>query len=851
MPSKYLPQDFEQKWIDYWEKEKIYSTRASKGQGKMYVLAMFPYPSGEGLHVGHTRIYTGTDVIARYFRMQGKYSVLHPMGWDAFGLPAENVAIKAKKNPMDIVPQNIANFKRQMKMLGLSYDWNREFSTTDSSYYKWTQWLFIQFFKMGLLYKKLTPVFYCEFCKTGLAEEEVLPDGTHERCGNKITKRDLPQWIFRITAYADKLLEDLNGLDWPSGILEMQKNWIGKSEGVELEFRIKNSKLRIKVFTTALDTIYGTTFMVLAPEHKLVTQITTSEQKQTVQAYIEDAKRKTDLERQALDKTKSGVFTGAYCINPLNNEEIPVWIADYVLMSYGTGAVMGVPGHDARDHEFAKKYSLAIKPVIKPLRTKGVKVANNGFWNYEEIKTKFANKSILFNSGKFDRLSSEEAKKKLEEYLEEKGFGKKIVNYHLRDWIFSRQRYWGEPIPMIYCEKCAKDKVSWWDTKQGKIYQNTIKIDQIKANLYGWFPLDEKELPLELPYLKSYEPAETGQSPLSKVKDWVETGCPNCQSKARRETDTMPNWAGSCWYFLRFADPDNNKEAWSEAPLKKWLPVDWYIGGAEHAVLHLLYSRFWIKALYDMGLVRFKEPFQRLRNVGLVLGPDGFKMSKSRGNVVNPDDTVSEFGADATRLYEMFMAPFAQEIAWSTQSLQGAYRFLKRIWQTYHDPDRVTNSQETGSRKVIAKLQSTIAKVSGDITNVKFNTAVAAMMEFLNEWEKGSLSVEDAKKFLKILAPFAPFITEEIWKTVFKEKNSIHLSNWPKISEERIEEQELRIPIQVNGKLRAVLIVPTNQLKQEAIVKKALQNEKVKAHIEGKKYKAIYRKGKILNFVTL
>ncbi len=860
MPSKYLPQEFEQKWIEKWDKEEVYKTQETiTKKQKVYVLAMFPYPSGEGLHVGHTRIYTGTDVIARYFRMQAKYSLLYPMGWDAFGLPAENAAIKAKKNPMDMVPYNIANFKRQMKMLGFSYDWTKEFSTTDPSYYKWTQWLFIQFFKRGLLYKKLTPVFYCEFCKTGLAEEEVLPDGTHERCGNKITKKELPQWIFKITAYADKLLEDLQGLDWPQGILEMQKNWIGRKEGITIKYSVfakastDKQVYQIECFTTRPDTNFGATFIVLAPEHEFVKKVLSGEipaAKKTdvkkIKEYVAKSLAKTNLERISEGRKKTGVFTGYYAVNDLNQKYMPVWISDFALSDVGTGAVVGVPGHDLRDFEFAKEFGLEIIRVVV-----GPDADRSEITKKEQVQEETG---MMINSDFLNGLEIKKAISKMMDYLEKKGWGKKVVNYHLRDWIFSRQRYWGEPIPMVYCENCAKNKISWWDIKQGKQYRNTNKLDQIKPNLYGWFPLDEKELPLELPYLESYQPTGTGESPLSKVKNWLETDCPNCKSKARRETDTMPNWAGSCWYFLRFADVNNNKEAWSKASINPsadgWLPVDWYIGGAEHAVLHLLYSRFWIKALYDMDLVRFEEPFQRLRNVGLVLGQDGFKMSKSRGNVINPDDTVFEFGADATRLYEMFMAPFSQEIAWSTKTLQGGYRFLRRIWQTYHSSDRVTNGQGTSNKKLVAKLQNTIAKVSADITNVKFNTAVAAMMEFLNEWEKGSLSVEDAKKFLKILAPFAPFITEEIWRTVFKEKNSIHLSPWPQVSKEKVIEEEINIPIQVNGKLRAVLVIPIAQLKQEAVVKKALQNEKIKKYLQNKKYELIYKQGKILNFIT-
>jgi len=831
MLNRYQPAEFEKKWAEEWEKEKTYKSeiRNPKSENKKkYILAMFPYPSAAGLHVGHVRNYTGTDVVARYFKMN-EYSVLHPMGWDAFGLPAENAAVKAKKNPMDMVPDNILTFRRQMKSLGFSYDWDREFATTDPAYYKWTQWLFIQFFKMGLLYKKNEPINYCPKCKTGLAEEEVLADGTHERCGNRIEKRNLPQWVFKITKYADRLLSDLEGLDWPKGILEMQRNWIGKSDGVDLEFKVDSSKLKINVFTTAIDTIFGTTFMVLAPEHPLVNKIIKSENKTEVEKYIELAKSKGEIERTTLDKNKTGVFTGSYCINPLNNKKVPIWVADYVLMSYGTGAVMGVPGHDSRDHEFAKKYQLEIKPVIKP--TIDLKIESDGFWNYEEIKTQYSDRSVLFNSDNFNGLTSTEAKQKLEKYIKEKNIGKKVSTYHLRDWIFSRQRYWGEPIPMVNCEKC------------------------------GWQPIPESELPLELPYIKSYEPTETGESPLSVIPEFVDTKCPKCGGKAKRETDTMPNWAGSCWYFIRFAQNQKSKiknqklkEEWlaSRSLGEGWLPVDWYMGGAEHAVLHLLYSRFWIKALQDLGLINFSEPFLKLRNVGMVLAEDHRKMSKSFGNVINPDNVVKEFGVDALRVYEMFMAPFNAEISWATKSLQGSYRFVKRIWDIYQQYQKSNIKNQKEDEKLVVKLKKTIKKVTDDIKETKFNTAIASMMEFLNDYEKNpqGLSKENAKKFLQILAPFAPFMTEEIWRNIFGEKTSIHLSTWPKVEGEIINE-EIIIPIQINGKLRETINVQRLIINnQKEIENLALKSEKVKKYVGESEYKIIYVPGKIINFIV-
>jgi len=913
MDKKYLPSEFEKKWSNKWIDDKTYQTK--QGKNKIYALSMFPYPSGSGLHIGHVRIYTGTDVLARYFRMKG-YSVLHPMGWDAFGLPAENAAVKEKKNPMDMVPLNIANFKRQMQSLGFSYDWDREFSTTDPEYYRITQWLFIQFFKMGLLYKKNTPINYCPKCKTGLAEEEVLNDGTHERCGSMITKKELPQWLFRITAYADRLLKDLEGLDWPKGILEMQRNWIGRSEGVELEFKVQNSEFRIKVFTTALDTIFGASFMVISPEHDFVTELLNSNLKcqmsklDEIKNYVEKAKTKSEIERNTENKDKSGVFTGLFCINPFNNKLVPIWIADYVLMSYGTGAVMGVPGHDSRDHEFAKKFKLPVIPVIKP-KNVNIKLENDGFWNYEEIKTKYFDESILFNSGEYSGLSSKVAKEKMNLFLEKNGMGERKINYHLRDWIFSRQRYWGEPIPMIYCARCAIDQVKSEQLKV-KSYNTEFKIDRevIEANL-GWFPLPDEELPLKLPYVKSYEPTDTGESPLSQIDSFVKTKCPNCGGEARRETDTMPNWAGSCWYFIAFSfwnqENQNSKSEYrnskqtqnlnNQNSLKNsnfenldlfrdssfdirnfnnpWLPVDWYLGGAEHAVLHLLYARFWVKVLYDLKLIDFKEPFLRLRNVGMVLAEDHRKMSKSIGNVINPDDVIKEYGADTLRMYEMFMAPFNQEIAWSTTALQGAYRFLKRVWSIY-DKLKVKNEELKvkiekikiiEDSQLVTKLNKTIKKVTEDIQQIKYNTSIASMMEFLNAWEartseveeersdgktsevNNGLSIDNAKKFLQILAPFAPYITEEIWYSVFGETQSIHLSTWPSVDDKSIIDTEIQLPVQINGKTRAVLHISSSDSSQDTVVKKALTNEKVQKYLEGKKHRVIYIQNKILNFV--
>lgn len=878
---KYQPQEFEKKWIEIWDKEKTFSTNNQSPithNQKSYVLAMFPYPSGAGLHVGHVRNYTGTDVLARYMRMSG-FSVLQPMGWDAFGLPAENAAVKAKKNPMDMVPTHIATFKKQMMSLGFSNDWDREFSTTDPNYYKWTQWLFIQFYKMGLLYKKNAPINYCPKCKTGLAEEEVLADGTHERCGNKIEKRDLPQWVFRITKYADRLLSDLEGLDWPKGILEMQKNWIGRKEGININYDVIDSSLeffqktnktekirkgsskiidKITCFTTRPDTNFGATFIVIAPEHKFVKKIINKEFKITnselekINKYVEVSNGKTEIERGVEGRKKTGVFTGFYAVNNLNGKLLPIWISDFVLSNFGTGAVVGVPAHDLRDYDFAKEFGIEIIRVVVGKDGDKSKITKR-----EQVQEE---KGIMINSEFLDGLDIHVATKKIMDYLEEKGWGKRVTTYHLRDWIFSRQRYWGEPIPMVFCEKC------------------------------NWNPIPESELPLKLPYIKSYEPTETGESPLSVIPEFVNTKCPKCGGPAKRETDTMPNWAGSCWYFIAFAFWNNKKDSAKQffqntnktekitsassliPSTENWkiqiknsgnyLPVNWYLGGAEHAVLHLLYSRFWVKALYDLKLLDFKEPFLRLRNQGMILAEDHRKMSKSFGNVINPDDVIKEFGADALRIYEMFMAPFNQEISWATKSLHGSYRFVKRVWDLFQKyeikPDEIGSNQikSEEDKRLVIKLQKTIKKVTSDIPEVKFNTAIASMMGFINEWEKTllvrgyGLSGENAKKFLQILAPFAPFMTEEIWRNVFEEKKSIHLSKWPTVTGEIVEE-EIILPVQINGKLRETLRVSSYKLgEKEKIIEQALKSEKLKKYIIGKPKKVIYIPGKIINFIV-
>lgn len=866
--AKYQPNEFENNIRKLWEKENVYRTPEPDAKHpKMYALSMFPYPSGAGLHVGHVRIYTGTDVLARYFRMKG-YSVLHPMGWDAFGLPAENAAIKAKKNPMDMVPGNIANFKRQMNMLGLSYDWSREFATTDPDYYRYTQWLFIQFFKMGLLYKRNTPINFCPVCKTGLAEEEVLPNGTHERCGNPIVKKDLPQWIFRITTYAERLLSDLKELDWPEGILEMQKNWIGKKEGINISYQVETASTggkagsligEITCFTTRPDTNFGATFVVIAPEHPFVKKILEGQIKvepaklNEIKAYVDRAVSKSEMEREAEGRKKTGVFTGFYAVNTLNGRRMPLWVSDFVLMNFGTGAVVGVPAHDMRDFEFATEYGIDIIRVVAGRDGDKSPVTKRSQVQEEE--------GTMVNSGFLDGMDIRAATGKIMDYMEEKGYGVRKVSFHLRDWIFSRQRYWGEPIPMVHCQKCAKAGISFWDTEEGKTfqktYQNVSKVDKnISKDMAGWFPIVEQNLPLKLPHVKSYEPTGTGESPLSQISDYVETTCPHCGGPGKRETDTMPNWAGSCWYFLKFTSPDPKTgefRAWKKEDVATWSPVDWYLGGAEHAVLHLLYARFWVKALQDLGLLDFPEPFKRLRNVGMVLAEDHRKMSKSFGNVINPDDVVSEFGADTLRVYEMFMAPFNMEISWSTRALQGSFRFLNRIWQIYHDPAKINGRVDDESvRTLLRSLQKTVSKVGSDIAATKFNTAIASMMEFLNEWERGSaaLPLQEAKKYLQILSPFAPFLAEQLWREIFHEEKSIVTSGWPAVEIEGADALEVKVPVQVNGKVRAVISVPAHAPQAE-VENRALQEDKVKKFIGESKYKVIYVPGKILNIVIL
>ncbi|GIW63508.1 MAG: leucine--tRNA ligase [Patescibacteria group bacterium] len=861
---------------DFWYKSRLYDLKIEpkNKKNKRYVLVMFPYPSGEGLHMGHTRIYTAGDVLARYFRMKG-FDVLNPIGWDAFGLPAENYALKNKTIPQKVVPKNIANFKRQMLDLGLSYDWSREFSTTDPEYYRFTQFLFLIFFKIGLLYKKNQPVYFCPYCKTGLAEEEVLSNGTHERCGEKITRKLLPQWMFKITEYAESLLSELDNLDWPEGIKDMQRNWIGRSDGAEIRFKIEKKDLNLRlseivVFTTRPDTLFGATALVVAPEHPLVEELLQADipdsLKQKILDYMKQANSKLDINRTDLNEEKTGLFSGVYAKHPLTGESIPVWIADYVIGWYGRGAIMLVPAHDDRDYQFAVKYNIPIKKVVIPTsKTQG---SAEPYTDY----------GILQNSGEFSGLDSKSAIEKITKKLEEQNLGTFVTEYKLRDWIFSRQRYWGEPIPMVYCQSCAEQKISWIDTDAAikeinSLVNNSSTVEKIKnrwkkikQHLYGWFPLDYSDLPLKLPTVEFYELTETGESPLSNIDDWVNTHCPNCGGYAKRETDTMPNWAGSSWYFLAFCFWDLvNKTKNLDLPqfwknnvfdrLKKLMPVDWYLGGAEHAVLHLLYSRFWMHALYEIGFVPEKEPFYRLKNVGMVLAEDHKKMSKSRGNVVNPDDIIKEYNADIVRVCIMFIAPFSQEVAWSKNVLRGISRFLNKVYQTFKIYDNSARIVENNDEEVYLELQRLIVKVSKDLSSVKFNTAIASLMEFLNLWtgyinqhNKTGLNRDAAKDYLKLLSPFAPFLSEIIWSSVFRKKGSIHNQQWPSADKINLSEVKIELPVQVNGKLRSVLKV-TKDVSKEDIERKILSDKKISKYIKDQKYKMIYIPNKIVNIV--
>jgi len=816
--QKYDPSLIEQKWQKKWEEAGLYQAIDFDKKPKFYVLIEFPYPSGSGLHVGHVRSWSAMDAYSRKKRMEGK-NVLYPIGWDAFGLPAENYALKMHVHPSTIVPQNIARFKKQCKSLGLSFDWSREINTTDPKYYKWTQWIFLKFFEKGLAYQENVPVNWCPSCKTNLADEEVLSDGTHERCGSATEKRMQKQWLLRITKYADRLLEDLKLVDYSQKIAIQQINWIGRSEGATIKFKIKDLRFKnkeIEVFTTRPDTLFGATFMVLAPEHLIAKQ--TAQENKEVNEYIKKAQTTTEQERLAEGKEKTGVNTGLTAVNPVNNEEIPVWIADYVIMGYGTGAIMAVPAHDLRDFEFAKKYNLPIKPVI--LNESEGSGDSSDLPQNDNPKRAYVGEGKIVNSGEWNGLNVPEEISKTIDWLEKKGLGKREIHYHLRDWVFSRQHYWGEPIPIIHCKDCGAVAVA------------------------------EKDLPIELPYLKKYEPSGTGESPLSQAKDWLKVKCPKCGKMGRRETDTMPNWAGSNWYFLRYLDPQNDKAIASRKKMEYFMPVDIYQGGFEHTTLHLLYSRFVYKFLYDIGVAPAKEPYRKRRSHGIVLGPDGRKMSKSFDNIINPDDIINKFGADTLRIYEMFMGPFDQTIAWSEESVEGCFRFLKRVRQLF----LTKVSDKNTSVKLASKLHKTIKKVSEDLENLKFNTAVASLMEFIKDWrsDKEDLNKGDLKKFLLILAPFAPHMTEELWQNFSKNK-SIHKEPWPRFDTAAIVEEEVTIVIQINGKIRDTLRASREEsVNQQLVEKIAKESQKIKKYLSNRKIKkVVYVQGRVINFVLV
>ena len=799
---KYDFTSVEKKWQKKWEENNTFAAKDDYSLPKFYALVEFPYPSGQGLHVGHPRSYTALDIVARKKRLAG-YNVLYPMGFDAFGLPTENFAIKNHIHPEIVTRDNIANFKKQLKSLGFSFDWNREIDTTDPDYYKWTQWIFLKLFEKGLAYKKEMAVNWCTSCKCVLANEEVV-GGVCERCGSEVVRRVKSQWMLKITDYAEKLLNGLDDVDFIDRVKTQQRNWIGRSTGAEIEFKTTKGDT-LTVYSTRPDTLFGATYMVIAPEHPLVDKWKDSlKNYDDIIAYREQAARKSDFERTEVAKDKTGVrLDGVMAINPVNGKEIPIFVSDYVLISYGTGAIMAVPAHDERDFDFAKQFDLPIIEVVS-----GGDVTKEAFTD--------CNTGIMVNSGFLDGLTVDDAKVKITDWLSENNVGHSKVNYKLRDWVFSRQRYWGEPIPIVCCEKC------------------------------GYVPLPESELPLLLPNVDSYEPTENGESPLAKMTDWVNTTCPKCGADAKRETDTMPQWAGSSWYFLRYTDPKNSDAFAGEEALKYWLPVDWYNGGMEHTTLHLLYSRFWHKVLYDMGYVPTPEPYQKRTSHGMILGENGEKMSKSRGNVVNPDDIVRDYGADTMRLYEMFIGDFEKAAPWSSNSIKGCKRFLERVWSL---ADIVTDGEEY-SKELESNFHRTVKKVSEDIETLKMNTAIATMMALVNDISaKGSLTRGEWKTFLILLNPFAPHITEELWELAGFE-GMLSAAKWPEFDEEKCKDREIEIVVQLSGKIKAKLMVAADASKEEVLAA-AKKQEKVSAELEGKQIiKEIYVPGKLVNIVA-
>jgi leucyl-tRNA synthetase len=800
MSKTYNPKTIEKKWQKVWEDEKAFAATNDYSKPKYYALVEFPYPSGQGLHVGHPRPYTALDIVSRKRRMQG-YNVLFPMGWDAFGLPTENFAIKNKVHPAIVTRNNVKRFKGQLQSLGYSFDWDREINTTDPKYYKWTQWIFLKLFKKGLAYKSEMPINWCTSCKCGLANEEVV-DGVCERCGSEVVRKVKSQWMLKITEYADKLIDDLDKVDYIERVKVSQKNWIGRSNGAEVDFQIKGKEEKLRIYTTRCDTLFGVTYMVVSPEHPYLDKYKDEIKNwDEVIAYREMAARKSDFERTELAKDKTGVcIDGLTAINPVNNEEIPIWVSDYVLMSYGTGAIMAVPAHDSRDWEFAKKFNMPI-----------VEVVAGGKNVQEEVFTDVATGELV-NSGFLNGMQVADAKKAMIEYLEKEGIGHAKKNFKLRDWVFSRQRYWGEPIPIVNCEKC------------------------------GFVPVPEEELPLQLPEVDNYMPTDNGESPLAPITEWVNTTCPCCGGPAKRETDTMPQWAGSSWYFLRYIDPNNDKELASKEALKYWMPVDWYNGGMEHTTLHLLYSRFWHKFLYDEGVVPCPEPYQKRTSHGMILGENGEKMSKSRGNVINPDDIVNDFGADTLRTYEMFIGAFDMAASWSNDGVKGCRRFLERVWKLQD----IIVEGEGYSKALETKIHQTIKKVSSDFEALKFNTAIAAMMSLINDYYKeGKITKDDFKVLLILLNPVAPHMTEELWETMGFE-GRLYQTAWPEYDEAKTIEQTVEIAVQVNGKVRATISIAKDAPKEEVLAK---AKEEIADRLTGTIVKEIYVPGRIVNIV--
>ena len=802
MAQPYNHRAIEQKWRKHWEEHPVNVDDGKKP--KYYCLDMFPYPSGSGLHVGHWRGYVISDVWSRYKMLQG-YHLIHPMGWDAFGLPAENYAIKMGTHPRITTEQNIKNIKRQINEIAAVYDWDLEVNTTDPSFYKWTQWIFVKMFKEGLAYEKEMPINWCPSCKTGLANEEVV-NGVCERCGSPVTKKDLKQWMLRITKYADRLLDDLDKLDWPEKVKKMQTEWIGKSYGAEVDFQVAGREDKIRVYTTRPDTLYGATFMVLAPEHALSASLATEETKEAVEKYIFDSSMRSNVDRMQ-DKEKTGVFTGSYAINPLSGEEIPIWLSDYVLADYGTGAIMCVPAHDDRDFEFAKKFDIPIRQVIAK---DGVEIENMTEAYTDAVGT-------MINSGDWNGMESAVLKVEAPMMIEEKGFGKKTTNYKLRDWVFSRQRYWGEPIPIVHCPKC------------------------------GCVPVPEEELPLLLPDVDKYQPTGTGESPLADIEEWVNTTCPVCGAPAKRETNTMPQWAGSSWYFLRYVDNKNDKELVNREKADKYLPVDMYIGGVEHAVLHLLYSRFYTKFLCDIGVIDFDEPFTKLFNQGMITGKNGIKMSKSKGNVVSPDDLVRDYGCDSLRMYELFVGPPELDSEWDDKGIDGVYRFLNRFWKMVME----NLDKDVPENKALLKVRNKLVfDITQRLNSFSLNTVVSGFMEYNNALidltKKGGVDRKTLETFTILLAPFAPHIAEELWEQ-FGHSDSVFDQTWPTYDEEAMKDDEIQIPVQVNGKTRVVIDIPVDAAKDDVLAK---AKEALGSKLTGTIRKEIYVPGKIVNIVA-